>query len=213
MARMNLTSRGIIAAAADIADRDGFDGVTVSSIARDLGVQPASLYGHVKDRAAVLDGIHELALDELADRIAAAVAGRAGRDALIGLAEAHRSYAADFPGRWHALQLPATPEVAGSPAAARVASLTLAMLRGYPLQGNDLVHATRMLAATINGYITLERAGSFGHRSPGSDESWQHTLNALDAVLRQWSTRPDDEHDRGTEHHRGTEQGRNGAGE
>lgn len=190
MARIALTSRSIVVAAADIADRDGFDGVTVSSIARALGVQPASLYGHVKDRAAVLDGVHELALDELADRIAAAVAGRAGRDALVGLAEAHRQFAADFPGRWHALQLPAAPEVVGSPAAVRVASLTLAVLRGYPLQGDDLVHATRLLGATVNGYITLQQAGSFAHRGPSSDVSWDRMLSALDRILQNWSELP-----------------------
>lgn len=193
MPRINLTSHGIVVAAADIADRDGFDGVTVSSIARDLGVQPASLYTHIRDRAAVLAGVHELALDELADRIATAVAGRAGRDALVGLAEAHRRYAEEFAGRWHALQLPASPEVAGSEAAARVAALNVAVLRGYQLAGDELVHASRLLGATINGFITLERAGSFGHRDPDSDVSWQRTITALDAILRAWPEQPADE--------------------
>lgn len=186
MTRNQLTAGRIVTAAADIADRDGFDTVTVASVARDLGVQPASLYGHVKDRATVLAGIHELALAELADRIAAAVAGRAGRDALVGLAQAHREYAAERPGRWHALQLPAEPRVAQSEAAARLAALNLAVLRGYRLPEAELVHATRLIGATINGFITLERAGSFDHRTPGTDASWQRSLTALDAILSHW---------------------------
>jgi AcrR family transcriptional regulator len=178
-----LSPRLIVSAAAEIADRDGFDAVTVAAVARRLGVQPASLYGHVRDRAAVLDGVHELA-----ERIGEAVAGRAGREALEGLAKAHRSFAADCPGRWQALQLPASAAVAGSAAAQKLGALTVAVLRGYRLQGDDLVHATRMLGALVNGFITLQRAGSFGHREPDPELSWQHALTAMDRLLTSWST-------------------------
>ncbi|WP_213817045.1 TetR/AcrR family transcriptional regulator, partial [Glaciihabitans sp. dw_435] len=66
MSRHNLTRAFVLATAADLADRDGYNAVTVSALARELGVQPASLYSHIRDRSAVLDGIHELALGELA---------------------------------------------------------------------------------------------------------------------------------------------------
>lgn len=191
MSRPPLTPSAVITAAADLADRDGFDDITLSALARHLGVRTASLYSHVRDRAAVLDGVHELALDELAGRIGAAVAGRAGRDALAGLAEAHRDYARDAPGRWTALQRPAAPSTVGSDAAARLAGLTLAVLRGYPVPEDELVHATRLLGATINGFLALERAGSFGHRAPDPEVSWQRALTALDGILRTWPTPPE----------------------
>jgi len=144
----------------------------------------------VRDRAAVLDGVHELALDELADRIGAAIAGRAGRDALVGLAEAQRAYAQQSPGRWAALQRPAAPSTVGSDAAARLVGLTFAVLRRYPVPEDELVHVTRMLGATINGFLALERAGSFDHRNPDPAVSWQRTLTALDAILRTWPAPP-----------------------
>ncbi|MFI7604283.1 WHG domain-containing protein [Micromonospora sp. NPDC049366] len=188
MVRANLTPAAVIAAAADLADREGFDAITLSALARRFGVQTASLYSHVRDRSALLDSVHELALGELADRIAIAIGGLSGRDALIALANAHRDYARQFPGRWAALQRPAAPSTVQSEAAGRVAALTLAMLRGYRLPETELVHATRLLGATINGFLALEASGSIAHREPPTELSWQRALDALDTVFRSWPT-------------------------
>jgi AcrR family transcriptional regulator len=186
MGRANLNSAVVIAAAADLADRDGFDGVTLSAVARHFGVQTASLYSHVRDRSALLDGVHELALSELADRIAIAVAGRSGREALIALAGAHRDYAGQSPGRWAALQRPAAASTVESAAASRLVALTMAMLRGYGLPEGELVHAVRLLGSTINGFLALTAAGAFAHREPSVDVSWQRALDALDTAFRSW---------------------------
>ncbi|MGI5151663.1 TetR/AcrR family transcriptional regulator [Plantactinospora sp. CA-294935] len=188
MGRANLTPAVVIAAAAELADRDGFDTITLSALARRFGVQTASLYSHVRDRSALLDGVHELALGELADRIAMAIGGRSGRDALIALADAHRDYARRFPGRWTALQRPAAASTVDSDAAGHLVRLTLAMLRGYQLPETELVHATRLLGATINGFLALEANGGFGHREPSPEVSWRRALDALDTVFRDWST-------------------------
>jgi AcrR family transcriptional regulator len=184
--RANLSSAAVIAAAADLADRDGLDAVTLSALARQFGVQTASLYSHVRHRSALLDGVHELALGELADRIAVAVAGRSGRAALVALADAHRDYARQSPGRWAALQRPAAASTAESAAAGRLVALTLAMLRGYQLPEDELVHAVRLLGSTINGFLALAATGSFGHREPPADVSWQRALDALDIAFRSW---------------------------
>ena len=94
MPRANLTQHAVVVAAAELADESGLDQVTLAAVARRLQVQAPSLYNHVRDRAQLLAGVHELALDELADRIGDAVAGRAGADALRGLAEAQRGFTA-----------------------------------------------------------------------------------------------------------------------
>jgi AcrR family transcriptional regulator len=176
----------VIAAAAELADQEGFDAITLSALARRFGVQTASLYSHVRDRSALLHAVHELALGELADRVALAIAGRSRRAALAGLAEAHRGYARDCPGRWAALQRPAAASTVGSEAAGRLVALNLAVLRGYRLPETELVHATRLLGATINGFLALEASGSFGHRDPAPDTSWQRALDALDTVFHSW---------------------------
>ncbi|RYV53030.1 TetR/AcrR family transcriptional regulator [Pengzhenrongella frigida] len=188
MTRTPLTATAIIAEAADLADEAGFDGVTLSAVARRLGVQTPSLYSHVRDRAALLDGITALALSELADRVAVAIAGRADRLALHGFAEAHRAYSLQSPGRWQSLQRRAGAAAVESSAARSFVALTDALLRGYGLPPEERVHATRLIGSTINGFLALEAIGSFDHSAPAPEVSWRKTLDALDALLMTWST-------------------------
>lgn len=188
MKRIPLSATAIVAEAADLADGSGFDGVTLSAVARRLGVQTPSLYSHVRDRAALLDGITALALAELADCVAVAIAGRSGRPALDGFAEAHRAYSLRSPGRWQSLQRRAGATAVESGAARRFVALTDALLRGYDLPQGERVHATRLIGSTINGFLALERIGSFDHSAPAPEVSWRKTLDALDALLQAWPT-------------------------
>jgi len=184
--RAPLTTAAVVADAADLADEAGFDAVTVSAVARRLGVQTPSLYSHVRDREALLDGVTALALAELAGRIAAAIAGRAGRPALEAYATANRGYAREAPGRWQSLQRRAGESVVRSPAARDVVALTAAVLRGYPVPEDEYVHAVRVLGSTINGFLALERTGNFDHSEPSPEVSWHKTIDALDALLQAW---------------------------
>lgn len=183
---MALNLQAVVADAATLADEAGFDAVSLSAVARRLGVQTPSLYSHVRDREALLDGVHALALAELADRISDGIAGRSGKSALAGLAAAHREFAREKPGRWQSLHRRAGAEVVRSGAGQRVAALTIAVLRGYPVPEDEQVHAVRLLGSTINGFLTLERIGGFDHSEPPPETSWSRTVDALDALLRAW---------------------------
>ncbi|RJU00302.1 TetR/AcrR family transcriptional regulator [Arthrobacter frigidicola] len=186
MPRSNLSSDVVISAAATLADRTGFDAVTVAAVARHLGVQPASLYEHVKSRDALLDAVHRLALGELASRVSEELAGRSGKAALQGLVDAYRNFATQRPGAWAALQRVASPDTARSPEAAGVAALMLAVIRGYPVPEPALVHAARLVAATVRGYLILSESEVFNHRPDGQDESWLAAVDALDRALSTW---------------------------
>ncbi|HEY3558377.1 MAG TPA: TetR/AcrR family transcriptional regulator [Kribbella sp.] len=102
MARAGLSGERLALAGAELADEVGFDQVTVSAVARRFGVQVASLYSHVRNSDDLKTRIATVALTELADQAAAAVAGRAGRDALLALADVYRTYAQHHPGRYKA---------------------------------------------------------------------------------------------------------------
>ncbi|SDF73454.1 transcriptional regulator, TetR family [Lentzea fradiae] len=184
--RAPLTAAVVVAEAADLADEAGFEAVTLSAVARRLGVQAPSLYSHVRDLEAVRDGVTALALGELADRVGAAIAGRSGLAALRGYAAAHREYARRSPGRWQSLQRRAGEDVVRSAAARRVSAQAGAVLRGYPVPGDEHVHAVRVLGSTINGFLALERSGNFDHSDPAPEESWDRTVVALDSLLRAW---------------------------
>ena len=109
MVRAGLTTERLTRAGAELADEVGFDQVTVSALARRFDVKVASLYSHLKNSQDLKTRIALFALEELADRVAAALAGRAGKDALAAFADAYRDYAREHPGRYAAAQLGSTP--------------------------------------------------------------------------------------------------------
>lgn len=185
MARVGMTAERLTVAAAELADEVGFENVTVSALARRFGVKDASLYSHIRNAADLRARVAVLALAELADRAADALAGRSGKAALVAFADAYRAYAKEHPGRYAAGQLRLDPEIAAASAAARHSEMTRAILRGYDLAESEQVHAVRLLHSTFHGYVTLERSGGFDH-SGAVDESWHRVLDVLDHTLRNW---------------------------
>ncbi|MBO3675738.1 TetR/AcrR family transcriptional regulator [Streptomyces sp. NEAU-YJ-81] len=186
MGQVGLTTERLTQAGAELADELGFDQVTVSELARRFDVKVASLYSHLKNGQDLKTRIALLALEELADRAAEALAGRAGKDALTAFANVYRDYAREHPGRYAAAQLRLDPEAAAASAGVRHAQMTRAILRGYDLTEPDQTHAVRLLGSVFHGYVSLEMGGGFSHSAPDSEESWSRTLDALDALLRNW---------------------------
>lgn len=186
MARAGVTRDRLAAVGAELADELGFEQVTAAEVARRFGVQTASLYSHVRNTAELRQLITLLALAELADRVGHAVAGRARRDALAGLANSYRDYAREHPGRFAATLETLEAETAAASAGPRHAALAEAVLRGYALDPTAHVHAIRLLGSTIRGFITLEASGSFDHSSPEPAESWIQVIDALDVLFGAW---------------------------
>ncbi|MGW7204667.1 TetR-like C-terminal domain-containing protein [Streptomyces sp. NPDC054837] len=186
MARAGITPDRLTAAAADLADEVGFESVTLSALARHFGVKDASLYSHVRNLQELRTRVALLAGGEMIDRIAVAVAGRAGKDALAAFAGAYREYALERPGRYAATQIRIDQAlVADSPGLRRTAEITYGMLRAYGLEEPDLTDAVRLLRSTFHGYCALEASGGFG--APRDvQKSWKRTIDALHVLLQNW---------------------------
>ena len=189
MARVGLTVERVVTAAADLADEVGFESVTVSALARHFGVKDASLYSHIRNVQDLRTRVALLAGEEMIDQIAAAVAGRAGKDALAAFAGAYRAYALKHPGRYAATQIrldpTLVPDLAESRAMRRTAEITYGMLRAYGLDEPDLTDAVRLLRSTFHGYCALEASGGF-NASRQVQESWDKAVEALHMALEHW---------------------------
>ena len=193
MRRAGLTADRVTLAGAELADEAGLDHVTMSAVARRLGVKDASLYAHVRSLEDLRGRIALLAADEKTLRIAEAIAGRAGKDALVAYADAWRRYAHDHPGRYMATQIPIRidPELAAqAPGPRRAVELTYGMLRAYALEEPDLTDAVRLMRSTLHGFTSLEAAGGFAHARPAQD-TWIRCLDALHTLLEHWPPRPE----------------------
>ncbi|SFD28221.1 TetR/AcrR family transcriptional regulator C-terminal domain-containing protein [Streptomyces aidingensis] len=78
--RLPLSRERVLRAAVDLADRDGLEAVTMRRLAQDLGVEAMSLYHHVANKGAILDGLIEVVLEEIAEAADRAEAPPAGQD-------------------------------------------------------------------------------------------------------------------------------------
>lgn len=183
MARAGLTPDRLIDAGARLADEAGFDAVTPSALAKIFDVRVASLYSHVASANELKVRLALHALDTLADRIAAAVAGRSGKDALMALAKAYRDFSRQHPGLFVAARHPLDDDAAARSGGARIAQSTRAVLRGYGLGEPAETHALRLLGSVFLGFLTLEQAGGFSHSKPSSQASWLAALDALHIML------------------------------
>ncbi|GGS90420.1 TetR/AcrR family transcriptional regulator [Nonomuraea spiralis] len=188
MIRAGLTADRVTLAAAELADEVGLDHVTMSAVARRLGVKDASLYVHVRNLEDLRGRVALLGADEKTIRIAEAIAGRAGKDALVAYADAWRAYAHEHPGRYTATQIPMRidPDLAAQAAGPRRAiELTYSMLRAYRLEEPDLTDAVRLMRSMLHGFVSLEAAGGFAHARPAED-SWRRCLDAVHNALEHW---------------------------
>ncbi|MFF4591249.1 TetR-like C-terminal domain-containing protein [Streptomyces sp. NPDC001388] len=188
MPRAGLTTDRLVAAAAELADEAGADGVTISALARRFGVKDASLYSHVRNLGDLRTRLALFVGGEMIDRIAVAVAGLAGKDALAAFAGAYREYALQHPGRYAAGQIRIDRDLLAEPEPAalrRTAEITYGMLRAYGLAEPDLTDAVRLLRSTFHGYCALEAGGSFG--APRDvQRSWEKAIDALHTALTHW---------------------------
>lgn len=63
--RVPLSRDRVLRAAVELADREGIAALTMRSLAHALGVEAMSLYYHVKNKGALLDGVVDLIVEEI----------------------------------------------------------------------------------------------------------------------------------------------------
>jgi AcrR family transcriptional regulator len=68
-ARDPLTRDRVLRAAVDLADREGIQSLTMRNLARELGAEAMSLYYHVANKEAVLDGVVDVIMDEINEAV------------------------------------------------------------------------------------------------------------------------------------------------
>jgi AcrR family transcriptional regulator len=184
MPRAGLSTATVVAAAAEIADAEGLDRLTLARVAAAAGVRTPSLYNHVDSLDDVRRRVAMLALRDLADALRDAAVGRSGDDALAAMADAYREYARAHPGRYAATQrAPSEGDEEMRAAAAGAVDVVLAILRGYGLEGDDAIHAARAVRSALHGFVALEAGGGFGI-PVDLDESYARMVGTLARGIR-----------------------------
>ncbi len=180
--RRGLTKEAVVDAAVVVVEEEGVAALTLSRVARALGIKPPSLYNHVDRLDALRREVALRAIDDLHRELGTAAMGRTGREALHTIAAAFRSYASAHPGLYE-LSARARPEDAEYAAASmRPVEPVLAILRSYDLDGEAAIHAARALRAALHGFVSLENLGGFG-LDVDVDESFEWLVEQLATTL------------------------------
>jgi AcrR family transcriptional regulator len=183
--RAGLNTGDVVRAAAEISDETSFASLTLGLVAERLGVRAPSLYKHVDSLADLRHRVATLAMTEFGEIARDAAAGLAGRDALAALAHALRDYVTAHPGRY-AATVGAELTGADDPlltASTRVIELIGAVLRGYRIDEDTMVHAIRSVRCTLHGWATLQAVNGF-RWSGDLDVSFEALIDFMDSGLR-----------------------------
>lgn len=159
MASRGLDQEAVLAAAARLADADGYRELTLAKLAADLGVRSQSLYAHVDGLEGLRTGLALRSQALLADALREAAMARTGSDALRSVVAAMASFAIAHPGLYEAsLRSPdESPELRA--AVDRTIAPLSAVLGSFGLEGDDLAHHYRVIWSSVHGFVTLRQAG------------------------------------------------------
>lgn len=144
-----LSREAILAAGIALADRDGLDGLSMRKLGQELGVNPMSLYHHVRDKDALLDAMIDALVGEIAPAAEATSAGAlTWTEELRALIQAARRIMIRHPWVVRVLQQRDSP----TPATLRHIDRVLATLRrgGCSVQLGH--HALHVLGSRILGF-------------------------------------------------------------
>ncbi|MDX3383378.1 TetR/AcrR family transcriptional regulator [Streptomyces niveiscabiei] len=148
----------ILDAALAIADERGLEAVSMRALADRVGVTPMALYRHVRDKAALLDGMLGRLLVALAP---GAVEERPWDERLAVLAHAVREVTRRHP--WAAQLLFSRPAV--TPDAVRAVDLIYAALVEAGVPEPQVPRLERLISTFVIGFAASEASGRF---SPGT---------------------------------------------
>jgi AcrR family transcriptional regulator len=182
-----LTKERIVDAALLLVDRSGPEGLTMTKLARDLGVTQPAFYSHFGSLQAVQGAVTASANADLAERLRVAVVDQYGNEALIRLAEAYRDYVQQYPNRY-VLQMRGIrdpdPEIAAIQiqGSTEAGEIVRAVLRSYGLDEETVVDVHAALRAAIHGFVHLEAQAALGRGTDG-DRSFHVFLELLVAGL------------------------------
>ena len=144
--------------AAGLVDRDGWEQLTMTELARKLGVQGPSLYNHVDNIDAVLADVQVEALTELAGRLVGAAVGKTQGEAITAFASIHYEFAAEHPGLYDLATREGIDSARMSVAGAPAGQALRAVIQSFGIPDPTL-NMQLICMALLHGAIDLVRSG------------------------------------------------------
>lgn len=182
--RAPLGTELVVDTAAQLADSEGLDAVTLTRVAKELGTSQPALYRHIDGYDQLVRALGLRGREILADRLVESAVGLAGDDAVRAMGLAWREVVATHPGLYAATdRYPCADDEELEDAVDRIVNALGAALVGFNLNVDDTVHAARTLRSAFHGFSHLE-AGDGHPRKQDLDDSFDHLIELICAGIR-----------------------------
>ncbi|MET3699156.1 TetR family transcriptional regulator [Bacillus oleivorans] len=161
--RRGLDIQVILETAAEIANQEGAEAITLAALAKKLHIKPPSLYNHVEGLSGLQKKLAVYGLEQLLKELTKASVGRAGNEAVHSLAEAYVSFVRKQPGLYElTLKAPGEGDSDYHIVAEQLVELLTSVFRAYHLREEAAIHAVRGIRSLLHGFTSLEQKGGFG---------------------------------------------------
>ena len=156
--RPKLTRSAVLAAALELVDREGPEALSMRRLGKELGVEAMSLYNHVSNKAALLDGL----VEQVISKLEAPAQDLPWQDQVRIMARDYRKVVGAHPN--------VVPLIAMRPfntmTALKPLETALQLFRDAGFTDADSLHAVRTIASFATGYALAETGGFFGEHTP-----------------------------------------------
>ena len=182
-----LTQKDIVEAAIACIQKEGEAALGVNRVARELGIQPPSLYNHIAGneelrRLVVVEGWRRC----LAACLPPATEIEDGRERLKKSAYRFRRFVQENPSLYavlmrYKLDL-SVPECATI--FQQVIKFYTEILEPFGFSSDEIVHTSRLATSVMHGFVSVEQAGLFTY-SLSTDKSFEWIVNTIIDALEQ----------------------------
>ena len=185
MPRANLDKRKILEAAGALANEISIKKLNLKQLAQKLNIQPPSLYNHVQSLDHLRFDLMVYGWEQAGERIAEALIGISGDEAIRRACEVFYDYAEENPGIFEAMAYynrDADKLKGGAPD--RLTDILFKLCRARNIAKQDAVHILRIFRSYIEGFALLAHHGAFP-QDGSARESFNYGVDFLIAGLHQ----------------------------
>lgn len=156
--RAGLDRRTLVIRAAEIADDEGMEGVTLAALAAKLGVRSPSLYNHINGLQDLRNELAIYGLEQLFTSMSKAAEGLIGDAAVLAIGQAYVDFARSRPGLYETtLRAPEQANTELELAGNRILDFIIHVMKDYQLDEEGELHAVRGLRSILHGFASLEQ--------------------------------------------------------
>ena len=182
--RRTLDQAQVIECASALADSEGFDAVTLTRVANELGVRQPALYRHVDGYDDLVKLLALRGRAKLASSLTEAAIGVSGEDAVVAIGRAWRELVRTHPGLYAATdRYPCAGDVELEEAVERIVAVIARALGSFSIDEDERVHVARGLRSSFHGFSHLESGDGHPHEHD-LDDTFDHLLELLIAGIR-----------------------------